>query len=110
VLSYELWQRRFGGRRDIIGKKIAGPGNAFEVIGVMPPAFGVPAFPHVDVYIPMRIRTAQAATDGRNYKVIARLRRGVSLAAAQSDMESIARRRPASGRTWTPCGAPRWFR
>jgi putative ABC transport system permease protein len=110
VLSYELWQRRFGGRREIIGEKIAGPGNPFEVIGVMPPAFGVPAFPHVDVYIPMRIRPGEAVNDGRNYKVIARLRRGVSLAAAQSDMGAItaqtSRERPDMDALWSATVVP----
>jgi putative ABC transport system permease protein len=110
VLSYELWQRRFGGRRDVIGEKIAGPGNPFEVIGVMPPAFGVSAFPHVDVYIPMRIRPDEAVRDGRNYKVIGRLRRGVSLAAAQSDMEAIAaqtsRERPDMDALWSATVVP----
>lgn len=110
VLSYELWQRRFGGRRDIIGEKIAGPGNPFEVIGVMPPVFGVPSFPHVDVYIPMRIRPVEAVQDGRNYKVIARLRHGVSLAAAQSDMERIAagtsRERPDMDALWSAAVVP----
>jgi putative ABC transport system permease protein len=110
VLSYELWQRRFGGRRDIIGEKIAGPGNQFKVIGVMPPGFGIPAFPHVDVYIPMRIRPDEAAKDGRNYKVVARLRPGVSLAMAQSDMETItaqtARERPDMDAMWSATVVP----
>jgi putative ABC transport system permease protein len=109
VLSYELWQRRFGGRRNIIGEKIAGPGNPL-VIGVMPPPFGVPAFPHVDVYTAMRINPAQALRDGRNYKVIARFRHSVSLPAAQSDMESIAaqtsRDRPNMDALWSATVVP----
>ncbi len=80
-MSYEFWQRRFGGSRDILGEKIAGPGGAFQVIGVMAPAFGVPSLAHVDVYAQLQIRPELAAQDGRNFKVIARLRRGVSLAA-----------------------------
>jgi len=110
VLSYELWQRRFGGRREIIGKRLAGPNSLFEVVGVMPPAFGVPALPRVDVYIPMQIRPDEAVRDGRNYKVIARLRRGISLAAAQSDMESIAaqtsRERPDMDALWSAIVVP----
>jgi putative ABC transport system permease protein len=110
VLSYELWQRRFGGRRDIIGENIAGPGNPFKVVGVMPPGFGVSAFAHVDVYIPMRIRPDEATKDGRNYKVIARLRPGVSLGAAQSDMTAIAaqtaRERPDMDAMWTATVVP----
>ncbi len=110
VLSYGLWQRRFGGRRDVIGRKIAGPGNAFEVIGVMPPGFYVPSLARADLYLPLRIRPDEALHDGRNYKVIARLRPRVSLSAAQSDMEAIAaqtaQERPDMNAKWSATVVP----
>ena len=110
VLSYGLWQRRFGGRADVIGRKIAGPGNAFEVIGVMPPSFYVSWLQRADLYLPMRIRPDEAANDGRNYQTVARLRRGVSLQAAQSDIEAIAaqtaRERPRMNALWSATVVP----
>lgn len=89
VLSYGLWQRRFGGGMDVLGKKIELEGSSVEVIGVMPEGFAYPTI-RADIYAPMRLDPAQAARDGRNYQSVARLRPGVSLAQAQQDMEGIA--------------------
>jgi putative ABC transport system permease protein len=89
VLSYGLWQRRFGGRLDVVGKRIDLEGASTEVIGVMPEGFAYPTT-RADIYAPMRLDPAQAARDGRNYQSVARLKQGVSLAQAQQDMEGIA--------------------
>jgi len=110
VLSYGLWQRRFGGRRDVIGQKIAGPGNAFEVIGVMAPDFYIPSLARADLYLPLRIRPDEALRDGRNYKTVARLRPGVSQQAAQSDIAAIAAQtaeeRPEMNAKWSATVVP----
>jgi len=42
ILSYELWQRQFGGDREIIGKNISLDAKQWQVIGVMPPRFTFP--------------------------------------------------------------------
>ena len=77
ILSYDTWQRRFGGSPDIIGKRISIDVSHHEVIGVMPPGFG---FPNVkaDLYVPLAIDL----NDGRNYSVVARLKDGASIGAA----------------------------
>jgi putative ABC transport system permease protein len=97
VLSYGLWQRRFGGRLDVLGKKIELEGAPVEVIGVMPDGFAYPTM-RADLYAPMRLDPAQAARDGRNYQSVARLKPGISLTQAQADMDGIsaqlARERP----------------
>src|SRR5205807_6009564 len=89
VLSYGLWQRRFGGRWDVLRKKIDLEGASTEVIGVMPEGFAFPTT-RADLWTPMRLDPAQAARDGRNYQSVARLNPGVTLAQAQRDMEAIA--------------------
>ena len=85
VLSYRTWQSRFGGSRDVIGKKISVDVTHHEIVGVMPPGFG---FPNVeaDLYTPLAI----TLDDGRNYSVLGRLRPGVSIGAAKAEIASIA--------------------
>jgi putative ABC transport system permease protein len=85
VLSYGAWQRLFGGRPDVIGKKISIDASHHEVIGVMPPGFGLPDHP-AELYVPQAIEM----NEGRNYKVIARLRPGVTPEAAKAEMAALA--------------------
>ncbi len=96
VLSYELWQRRFGGDAAILGHVIQLSGDAATVIGVMPPdtriflkggsLVGKPA----DLWLPFAFTEAHRQPRGRYMTAIARLKPGVSLAAAQSQMSTIA--------------------
>jgi putative ABC transport system permease protein len=85
VLSYGAWQRLFGGRPDVIGKKISIDASHHEVIGVMPPGFGFPNL-KAELYVPQAIEV----NEGRNYSVIARLRPGVGPAAANAEMAALA--------------------
>src|SRR5215471_8857655 len=42
ILSNDLWQRRFGGDRSVVGKSVTLDGKSFQIIGVMPPSFSYP--------------------------------------------------------------------
>jgi putative ABC transport system permease protein len=88
VLSYRTWQVRFGGKRDVIGKLISVDVTDREVIGVMPPGFGFPN-EEAELYIPFAIGPKEG---GRNYSVVGRLRRGVSVPAAKAEIAGIAGR------------------
>jgi putative ABC transport system permease protein len=109
VLSYGLWQRRFGGKVDALGIKINLEGSPVEIIGVMPEGFRFPTT-GADLYAPMRLDPAQAARDGRNYQSVARLKPGVSIAQAQADMEAVsaqtARERPEMNANWSALVVP----
>jgi putative ABC transport system permease protein len=85
VLSYGAWQRLFGGRPDVIGKKISIDVSHHEVIGVMPSGFSLPN-QKAELYVPQGIED----NEGRNYSVIARLRPGVSPGAASAEMAALA--------------------
>jgi len=85
VLSYDAWRRRFGGRADVIGRKISIDVSHHEIIGVMPPGFGLPN-KKAEIYVPQAIYF----NEGRNYSVIARLRPGVSPEAAKAEMATLA--------------------
>jgi putative ABC transport system permease protein len=85
VLSYGAWQRLFGGRPEVIGKKISINVSHHEIIGVMPPGFGLPN-KKAEFYLPQGI----VINEGRNYSVIARLRPGVSPEVAKAEMATLA--------------------
>jgi putative ABC transport system permease protein len=100
VLSDALWRRRFGGDPGIVGRTIplddveAGQGT-YEVLGVMPSGFAYPVAVNrpTDIWIPYVIPADQRIRNPTNrsiyLQVIARLKPGVSLAAAQSQMDQI---------------------
>ena len=86
IVSHRLWQQRFGGRPDIVGIDVLLDGNRVSVVGVMPPDFEV-IDASADVWLP----AAPSASDrGSHYlTVVARLKRSMSLAQAQSDVDAI---------------------
>ena len=51
VISWELWQRRFGGDRAVVGRSIDLSGKPYELIGVLPPGFRL--FRAADLYVPI---------------------------------------------------------
>jgi predicted permease len=109
VLSYGLWQRRFGGRLDVLGQKIVQDGVPAEIIGIMPPDFAFPTI-RADLYQPTQLNPATAPREGRNYSAVARLKPGVTLTQAQQEMEAIAaqtaRERPNFNTNWSATVVP----
>jgi putative ABC transport system permease protein len=95
LLSHALWRRRFGGDPNIVGKKIILEGKSTVVVGVMPPGFQLliqrnsftvePA----EFWSPLAFKPEDRTPVGRYLMVVARLKQGVSLAQAQSQMDSI---------------------
>ena len=81
ILSYGLWQDRFGSEGNILGRQIACNGQVYTVVGVLPRGFryAQPA----GVWLPDRIANHAQDSDGLNYDVVARLRAGVSREQAQ---------------------------
>jgi predicted permease len=91
VISFGLWQRRFGGEASIVGQTIVLNDARYEIVGVMPRPF-VFRNREVDYWIPMHFSPAQAAERGSHYlNVVARLKPGVSVDAASADMGAIAK-------------------
>ncbi len=88
VLSYGLWQRRFGGDSAILGKTLTLGGEAYAVVGVLSPRLKL--YPPTDAWIPL-----QADPDSTNqahlYMVAGRLRRGTTLAEANAQMAVVGR-------------------
>jgi putative ABC transport system permease protein len=85
VVSYGAWQHLFGSSPDVIGSKISINVSHHEIIGVMPPAFGLPN-QKAELYLPLGVDL----NDGRNYSVIARLRPGATPDVARVEMATLA--------------------
>jgi predicted permease len=86
VLSYELWQSRFGADAGILGRQITCNGEAYTVVGVLPRTFRYAR--RADVWLPDRL--ANHVQDvGLNYDLMVRLRPGVTLGQAQADAKRI---------------------
>jgi putative ABC transport system permease protein len=91
VLSYSLWQRQFGGDPAVVGKRMELDGRAYTVVGVMPRTLSYPLA--TDLFLPLAPTAGQMQDrNSRNYHVVGRLRRGVSVQAAQAEMDGIAAR------------------
>ena len=87
VLSHALWQRRYGGRSDIIGKAITVNARAYTVIGIMPAGFCFSNV-HEDFFAPLGLNPADRYRGGHFLKVVARLKRGVSMEEARAGMRA----------------------
>ena len=108
IIGYGLWQRRFAGDRDIVGRPVSLDREPYTIVGVMPPDFDFPGglvYGASEVWIPAGL----AASDDWNNRqshpglaVIGRLRPGATLASARDDLRAIADRLreqyPASNR------------
>ena len=91
VISHELWKQRFGGAKDLLGQKIVLDGKPRTVIGVMPPRFSFLYHP-AQIWTPLVLDPANLERDGHGYFAMGRLRSGVSLEQARSELNTIARR------------------
>ena len=90
VLSYGLWQRRFGGDPQVVGRTLPLSGDSYVVIGVLAPSFNRAQFdPFADVWTPFQMDPA--STDQAHYfTAAARLKPGVSMAMANTQMQAAA--------------------
>ncbi|HTU45837.1 MAG TPA: ABC transporter permease [Bryobacteraceae bacterium] len=90
VIGYGLWQRRFGGARDVIGRTLLMDKEPYTVIGVMRAAFAYPDRRY-EFWEPAHFTPKELANRNNHYlEVVARLRPGVSVKAARADMNRVA--------------------
>jgi putative ABC transport system permease protein len=89
ILSHGLWQRRFGGRDDAIGKTLSLNGRPMQIIGVMPEGF---AFPNRDTqfWVPTGASEQQRTNRGSLWlQIIGRMKPDTSVAQAQTDLARV---------------------
>ena len=97
VISHGLWQRRFGGAADIIGRSIQVNGLARTIIGVMPASFRLPndyaSTQPTEAWVPEVVDPANLGPWGsRSYSGLARLNDGVTSESATSELSVVASR------------------
>ena len=97
IISYALWQRRFGGDSSVIGRGLRAGKNTLTIVGVLPQNFrlifpddsSVP--PNVDLFFPIPINSANP--NGSSFlRTIGRLRAGANFSQAQSEANEISAR------------------
>lgn len=93
VMSYELWQRRFGEDRNIVGQTTELDGVPYEIIGVMPagfdnPIFGLTVSP--EAWLPLAMAENGLDRRGNDHTVVARLKNGVTVSQAQQELARIS--------------------
>jgi putative ABC transport system permease protein len=89
VLSYNFWQRRFGGDRQIVGKTLRLDGVETDIIGVMPEGFDFTRT-DTDIWNPAGFTTQQLTSAASFLRVSARLRQDVTIEQAQSEMTTLS--------------------
>jgi putative ABC transport system permease protein len=90
MLAHGYWRRRFGGDRDVIGRRIMVDGTPREIIGVLPQGFWFMDAPH-DLVLPLRFDRATVRLAGYNFRAVGRMRPGVSLEAVDADVARMIR-------------------
>ena len=98
VISYALWQRRFGGDNQIIGRQFILNNQATTIVGVMPAEFGwhirrgSEASKPADIWIPFHITNELRQRRGRFASAVGRLKPGVTIEQATTEMDTIGAR------------------
>ena len=93
VLGHAVWSGRFGADPDVLGRTLILDGEAYAVVGVLPPGFVLPNM-EFDLVLPLSLEAdPRRAARGTNFlRVIARLRAGVSAEEAQAEMAALTAR------------------
>ncbi len=108
VLSWESWQSRFAGSKDVLGRRIQLDGFPYVIVGVMPRGFVHPAPDMMQgqaaLCRPLAVDPATAGRGGHWVQVFARLKPGATVAAAQAELDPINHRihlaHPEAGAEW----------
>jgi hypothetical protein len=93
VLSHGFWQRRFGGA-DVVGQQVTLDGEAYTVVGVMPPDFQFAPFwaTRAEAWVPLNFGRRVSDRRGQSLRVFARLKPGVTQGGVVVVNEALARR------------------
>ncbi len=92
MISYRLWQQRYGGERNVVGRDLLLSGEKYTVVGVMPAGFQFMES-YIGLWVPIAFTSEELAQRGGHYlTVIARMKPGVTVAHANADIQTIQQR------------------
>jgi len=94
VLGYDVWQRSFEGRNDVVGSTVKLGSTPVTVVGVMPKGFGYPVSYHA--WTPLQLRASYGALEGDPIVVIGRLKPGITLEQANAELRVLGERAAAA--------------
>ena len=89
VISYGLWQRRFGGDSAVLGQKVSLDDEPYTIIGVMPPQF---RFDDGQAWFPFPFELAERQRTGRAYPIVGRISSGTTVEQVNAALSNLARR------------------
>ena len=97
ILSYQMWQERFGARPDVVGRPMTLNDTSHTVVGVLPPGFQFGSTSsdfqvrnQFDVWVPLALNLEKLQRGTHPLRVFARLKPGVELGQAQADLNVVA--------------------
>jgi macrolide transport system ATP-binding/permease protein len=91
MLTYGTWLERYGGRRDVVGQSVSLSGNAYTIVGVLPREFAFAPRGIAEFYVPLGDKNGcEQRRSCHNLDGVGRLRDGVTMEAARSEMQAIA--------------------
>jgi predicted permease len=93
ILSHRVWRDRFGGDASLIGGRVLINGEPYTLVGIMPPRTLIYG---TELWIPMPVGPEVYPRQRRQFQVLARLAPGATLASANAELETLARRTEAS--------------
>jgi len=91
IISHRLWQERYGAQTNVIGRTMTIDRKTYTIVGVLPQAVYL-SNPEISVYVPFIYQPAEINRGQAFFRVIGRLKRGVSLAQARAELDTIAAR------------------
>ncbi len=90
LIGWDLWQNRFGGDADVVGRTLRANGVTRQIVGIMPRGFMFPT--NSAIWLPLEVNPlAKPWGEGDTYEVMGRLKQGVTLAMAKEDFVGLSR-------------------
>lgn len=90
IVSSSFWQNYLGGSQQVVGKTIKIGQQLLTIVGVMPPAMNYPA--GTDIWLPREIEERRGSRTTHGWRVVARVKPGVSIEQAKQDLSAVSRR------------------